>query len=304
MLDKSYIWRDNNLNELRNNLSSQTAPTDWVKLSNSQIQSGYYSAIAVSKNPTNIVYAGTSDGKIYKYTNPNNSNPTPTNITGTDFPSGYISSIAIDPYDANKIIVTFSNYQIRSIFYSTDGGISWTDVSGNLEQYPDGSGNGPSVRWAAILKSSKNNIYFVATSIGLFSTTDLSSSTTWTHEGSSTIGNVITDMVTTRASDGTVVVGTHGNGIYSAQYSASTNELNTIEKLKVYPNPAKTIIHIFVAHRNSKLLIHDADGRIIFFANIKTKGEKSFDLSSLSQGVYLIRLYSGQKISESKLMIK
>ncbi len=306
ILDDSYIWRDNNLSSLKNNLESKKAPADWVKLSNSQISSGYYSAIAVSKTPANIVYAGTSDGKIYKFVNPNNSDPIPTDITGTNFPAAaYVSCIAINPDNADKIIVTFSNYNVISIFYTENGGTSWTNVSGNLEENSDGTGDGPSVRWAAFLKTGNAYKYFVGTSIGLFSTDDLSSSTTWTQEAPNVIGNVLVDMVTTRSSDGTVVVGTHGNGIYSTQFASSLKTVNSkTKKLKIFPNPAKAIVNISIPYDNSKLLIHNSQGEIVFFANIKTRGNKVYDLSSLSQGVYFVRLYSGTKISQTKLVIE
>jgi hypothetical protein len=93
---------------------------------------------------------------------------------------------------------------------------SWTPVSGNLEEYPDGSGAGPSVRWVSILYVDNKPIYFAGTSVGLFFTINLDGmNTVWVQEGGSTIGNVVIDMIDVRQSDGFVVVGTHGNGVYS-----------------------------------------------------------------------------------------
>jgi len=39
--------------------------------------------------------------------------------------------------------------------------------------------------------------------------------TIWVQKGPETIGNVVVDMIDVRQSDGFVVVGTHGNGVYS-----------------------------------------------------------------------------------------
>ncbi len=62
---------------------------------------------------------------------------------------------------------------IISLWSSTNGGTNWTNISGNLEQNPDGSGNGPSCRWATSVNANGTMKYFVATSTGLYSTTNL-----------------------------------------------------------------------------------------------------------------------------------
>ena len=114
--------------------------------------------------------------------------------------------------DSDEVLICFSNYNIASLFHTTDGGQNWTDVGGNLE---GGTGLAPSMRHVQILGDN----YFVGTSVGLFSTTDLDgASTTWSQESSELIGNVVVDHFAAKASDGTIVAGTHGNGIYSAQF--------------------------------------------------------------------------------------
>jgi hypothetical protein len=186
-------------------------------MTNSSVSSGSISAVAVSTTPANRLYYGTSDGQVWRLDNANTGNPTPVEIySGKGLSTGYVSCIAIDPTDADNLLVVFSNYSIRSVFYSSNGGSSYSDISGNLEQFSDGSGNGPSTRWAEILPGSDGMTYFVGTSTGLYSTTTLDgSSTVWTQEGSATIGNVVVSMIDSRISDGLVVAATHGSGIYS-----------------------------------------------------------------------------------------
>jgi len=116
--------------------------------------------------------------------------------------------------------VVFSNYGVVSLFYTTDGGTGWTDVAGNLEEFPDGSGNGPSCRWAVIIPGQG---VFVGTSTGLYSTALLDgSSTLWIQEGSTTIGNTVVDMVDVRLADGRIVAATHGRGVYSASLGSGS----------------------------------------------------------------------------------
>ena len=200
----------------------------WETLTNTAITGGgLISSITVSEsNPDHRVYYGTSNGEIYRLDDADTGDPAAVNVTSGLFPSGgYVSSIAANPTNADQVAAVFSNYSVQSIFYSSDAGATWANVSGSLEENVDGSGSGPSVRWVDIAEI--NGIspqYFVGTSTGLYATSSLDgTSTVWTQEGSSTIGNVVVDMIDIRNSDGYIAIGTHGNGLYTSSLVA--NEL-------------------------------------------------------------------------------
>lgn len=195
------------------------AYNNWERLDSTFLGVNFFtSAVDVGIDGT-LYYGKAGGGEIYKVPNAAVGQPNKIDIfTGKGLPAGAVSSIAADPVDSNKVYVTFSNYGIPSVFYTENGGDSWTDVSGNLEQNADGTGNGPSVRWISVHRPATGApIYFVGTSIGLYSTTKLDgANTVWTREGGDVIGNVVTMMVKSRASDGLVAIATHGNGVYSA----------------------------------------------------------------------------------------
>jgi hypothetical protein len=193
-------------------------------------------ALAVSVSPSNIVYFGTtdlvqpysSDLKLFRIDNAaTGTSPTVTELSLTPGSSGagvYVSCIAVDPADADNILVIFSNYATQSVFHSSDAGSNFANVSGNLEQNPDGSGNGPAVNWAAITHHPGLETYFVATSTGLYSTSSLNgTSTIWQQEGGNNLGNVVVDMVRIREDDGLVLVATHANGVYSFRPPATSD---------------------------------------------------------------------------------
>ncbi|MCP4625165.1 MAG: T9SS type A sorting domain-containing protein [bacterium] len=218
------VWRCSDLT-LRDNYLSTKSTTNWTELTTLNAGSGSITALDVSKTGGSTLYYGTDGGKVFKAASANTGTPAKTEITGSGFPSGaYVSCIVVNPSDANKVMVVFSNYSVKSLFYTEDGGSNWTDVSGNLESSADGTGTGPSTRWAAMLNISGQTVYFVAASTGLYSTKTLDgTSTSWTQEGASTIGNVVIDMIDVRQSpDYLVVVGTHGNGIYSTNIVESS----------------------------------------------------------------------------------
>jgi len=220
------LWRKTDLE------TNPDRSAGWAELTNAQVPSNHIiTALGVSSsNVENVLYYGTSytagtskSGKVYRLDNANTTSAgtTPTEITGSGFPGGgYVSSIAVDPSDSDDVMVVFSNYDVTSIFYSTDGGKNWTNVEGNLEGSNDGFGGttGPSVRSAAILPQPGLNqtTYYVGTSVGVYSTTSLDgSNTSWTQEGATKIGDVVVDQVRARAADGRVIIGTHANGTYS-----------------------------------------------------------------------------------------
>jgi hypothetical protein len=206
------------------NTNLRTQPTEaWQQLSAS-LPSGYTVTTleASTTNDAHVLYYGATDAdgdntsevaRLYRAEDARGAFG-PAEVTGSSFPDGaFPSDIAVDPRSSDSVLVAFSNYGVTSLFHSTDGGETWTDVEGNL----GASSSGPSVRSVAILPQpgKDQTTYYVATSVGLYSTTSLGRSTTWRRESPNGIGNVVVNDVETRLSDGQVVAGTHANGVYS-----------------------------------------------------------------------------------------
>jgi len=197
-----------------------TAPTSlgWDSLVGGFVDEGAITTIDVSdENPSHRLWYGTNGGRIYRMDDALGENPVAVEVTGTNMPQeAFLSSIAVDPENGERAIVAFSNYSVISLYETTDAGETWESISGNLEENPNGTGAGPSVRWITILHRGKGTVYLAGTSTGLYSTTFLNGDETmWVKEGAETIGNVVVDMIDARQSDGFVAVGTHGNGVYS-----------------------------------------------------------------------------------------
>jgi len=238
-----FLWRNRNLSQIPAGFQEPTS-FNWARLDNTEITDGQISAVEVSTTPANVVYYGTTLGQLFKIDNAHAEDYSVTNVTQANFPeNANVSSISINPEDANEVLVTFSNYSVPSVFLSTDGGATFTDVSGSLEENPDGTGNGPSVRWGVIVpKQDGTSEYFLATSTGVYSVPSLSSTPVWELEGPTTIGNSVMNMVDYRRSDGKIVAASHGNGLFVSQVAnvvppeaiSSGSEL-TIDS--PFPNP-------------------------------------------------------------------
>ncbi len=225
------IWRNSDLTQVPTIWPPTPTSVNWSILENVMLDNGNsVTALGMSiASPRRLYYStfnswGQTSNGLFKIENPHQGQPVSQEINfPTQIQGSYLHCICVDPYDVNKITVCFTNYGIISIYHSVNGGSTWTPVAGNLEEFPDGSGNGPSVKWISVLYVQNKPIYFAATSAGLFSTTKLNGmNTAWSQEGVNTIGNVPVDMVDVRQSDGFVVVGTMGNGVYTSYVTEIT----------------------------------------------------------------------------------
>lgn len=243
----SALWVNTNLTEIPM-FSTDPATQNWNTLTATELIGDMISAVAsntLKSASLKQVWYGTTRGKLYRVDNPASGSPNVFEATGTNFPQdGYINCVAVNPLDPNNVMVVFSNYNILSLFSTTDGGISWTSVGGNLEEKADGSGAGPSVRWAALSQGAGGGSYwFVGTSSGLYSTSQLQGmNTVWYQQEE--LGNVVVNMVVARPKDGWIVAATHGSGVFSA-YPYPLDAPNQPESAaafsitSIFPNPVR-----------------------------------------------------------------
>lgn len=225
------VWRNSDLSKIptfdfpnsgwKTITKTDSTSIGWTELKNTSVDitdsnEQRITAIAVSKIPANIVYYGTNDGKVYRLDNADKGNPAPVNITGNLFRAdSYVSSISIDPEDASKLMVCFSNYNIESLFYSTDSGNSWTTVGGNLETTYFDSSVPPAINTIKIIKNNGRTAYLAGTTIGLFITTYLNGNgTVWSQEAINNVGYKNVFSVDYRPIDSYTVIGTYATGVY------------------------------------------------------------------------------------------
>ena len=192
------------------------------------------SHIRASDYSANVIYVGTSSGSLYKISNANSSNPSSTEITGTSFPTAWISCIELGASDS-EILVVFSNFGVTSIWYSEDAGLTWVSKEGDLPDMP--------VRWALFNPDNRNEV-ILATDIGVWSTDDLSvSSPTWTASNSG-LANVRVDMLQIRGSDGLVTAATYGRGLFSTDDFGGTNSppiITSIDNMSINEDSTLTV---------------------------------------------------------------
>ncbi|NBV36756.1 MAG: T9SS C-terminal target domain-containing protein [Bacteroidetes bacterium] len=324
-----YLWRNNNLRGIPLAGNNDSISFGWTKGTDSiPIRNEFISAIGVSSTPAHRVYYGSTLKRLYRIDSADlSANLKPKDITALAFPSAYVSCVAVDPRNADRLMVSFSNYNVYSIFNSEDGGKTFNKAAGNLEQFATGLGDGPSVRWLSILPVSDGTVYLAATSAGFFATDTLMGvNTKWVQQASGEIGNMVCDMFDVRTSDGTIGLATHGNGIYSAKIvkkgdilGADYIKRNQNAQISVYPNPGSKMITVDVQLKFISqfvdLTVMDALGRIVL-APIKEldpqngvdaksflKKQWTVDISALKSGVYYVRMRSEGVVKTAQIQV-
>ena len=221
--DGNALWRG----DLAPTINGGNEP-DWTELTNVGIPAGYgLTSLTASTTPAHVLYLGASSTgdppKIYRFDNADTATDGEVERSIAGAPNGaYVHSIAVNPTNADEILVALSNYNIVGLYHSIDGGQNYTAVEGNLEG--DAQNPGPSIRAVSILPFDGTTTYLVGTSTGAYSTTALSPNTQWTQEGAGVIGNNIVEFITSRTSDGRTALATHGRGIFLGTVAGAANQ--------------------------------------------------------------------------------
>tara|TARA_R110002050_G_scaffold109799_1_gene221395 strand:- start:125737 stop:128424 length:2688 start_codon:yes stop_codon:yes gene_type:complete len=302
------LWRNDDLAGLdfgqRNWTQITTLPT------NSSI-----TAIGASKNVNGVVYVGTRSRSIFKVVDDGTATATVTDIS-TGITSGtYTSHIEVDPNNSDRVLVVYSNYKVISMWFTEDGGTTWSNVEGNLVGNSSPGtpakfahlSDGPSFRWAKFVKTVDGEAILLGTSIGLFATQQLDGANTeWIQQASDVIGNVVIEQLEYRESDGFFVVGTHGAGAYKTYFEnnydiTSVNDVVTDKlKINIYPNPVVSQLSIDFSLSQSETVTLDVlnnRGQIIQTKNsngVTGSNIAQMDLSTLANGAYYLSIRSSE----------
>ncbi len=264
-----------------------------------------------------LVLIGTKNKNknIYKITDYSEENLEYEVINLPEYVTGYyISDIWTDPTDNDHFIAIVSNYLTLGMLETKDGGNTWTDNGGNLEEFPDGTGAGSSFRCYERIVYNNDTLHFLGTSDGLFSTKNLDgANTVWMREGANTIGKAVIADIEVRELDGRIVVATHGNGLFKTNYSTSVEEFDGsnlgFAVSEVFPNPASSYINFVInsdkaSYIDAKLL--DLNGKEV--ANIAKEeftGTKTieYNISSLAAGTYFLHISNGNSFITKKVNV-
>lgn len=321
-----YLYLAMNDTIYKTGAASTVTSGNWSVMSGvAQAVTGSIFALETTRGPysnNSHLFIGTSRGKIFRLKDPQSPlvNATqPTDITPSQMPGTVtingsqfgvvVKDISVNPRNQDTLMAVVSNYGTNSIYWTgnaTASNPTWQVIDGNIGPF--------SVRSCEIIAKTTGVEYYIGTTSGLYSTTSINgASTTWLHElgvagqPSEMLNTAIVNSLANRWVDNTLVIGTHGNGMFSASLgnpititTAVTtpirNNTNFIKTL--YPTITDNLVQFQIGDMYSvkKLSIEvvSTSGAMVYK---KETGYQNgtIPLNNLAAGTYIVTITSNDR---------
>jgi hypothetical protein len=232
---------DHNLNIMYSNGSTSTKQINRYVLGSSSatktqltnaLLDGSPTAFKVSPYTTTstTLLVGTDNGKLLKLTNANGTaaNIAWENISGSSF----IGSISAIEYGASEdeIMVTFHNYGVTSVWYTSNGGVTWKNKEGDLPDMP--------VKCILQNPLAPNEV-ILGTELGIWSTKSFNEdSPVWVSSNNGMRDVKVVDL-DLRTADNSILATTFGRGTFTGQFTNVTDPTFTITPINSVVNECK-----------------------------------------------------------------
>lgn len=265
------------------------------------------SFLQLSPTDNNLLFVGTSFGKLLKIKKPLDNFPTIERIDDIPWQYGFASALSIDKSDPDHMIMTFSSYGMPGVWRTSNAlgfNPTWEDISGNLPQVP--------IRTVLILeKTTPNAIHaIVGTEVGVFSTQQINGANTVWDYNSLNLGNPRVDMLAYRESDKLLLAATHGRGLFMTSLQDQTinplakTEINTFVAMKKFTALSKSVKYNAI---EKTLELKDLDNFLLEFVDesqglkalkFKTDGIDAVNLNAISDMYDQLKI---EKMTDAKI---
>lgn len=272
----------------------------------------------------NSIFASNGSGNIYRIDGLNKANWDTTeivldngisdslsivNITSNlNIGGRFITDIAVDPTDDNRVVVTVGNYGNSRYVYITENALdaipTWTSIQGNLPNMPV---------YTALISKDDPSIILIGTEFGIFATNNgYSSNPTWADARNGDFPTVPVfdlDQVSSKPWTGAMIyAGTHGMGMFKSQSlltSIDTKEEKAKANLVLYPNPANNSFVLRTSVRGPYTLnIINMNGQQVASMTGTSTGLINVNSSELANGYYFVELLGNNSKAVSKFIVQ
>ena len=266
------------------------AADNWTIPSNSPVDgNNVIMNIAISYVDTNIVFistspdptGGSSGAKIFKTVDGG------LNFTqlSNGLPDRICKDLEIDPSDENVIYATFSGFGSDHVYKSTDAGTNWFAIDNGLPDVPTNT--------ILIDELNPDDIY-VGNDLGVYYSENGGGS--WELFSDELPEAVMIYDLNNSPSNRKIRIATHGHGIYQRNY---VNDFLAVDEIAIsnssislYPNPASERVNISIVENSSpiqSIQLYDINGKLIRDLG---SSKREFNIASLSNGMYFIKISS------------
>lgn len=265
-------------------------------------------ALAASAVDDKIIWAGTDDGNVWVTSN-GGSGKEWTKVSD-NLPVRWVTTVATDPFDAHTAYVGFSGLRYFDyephLFRTTDLGVTWEDISGNLPDMPLN---------IVIIDPDNQGTFYIACDNGVYVSYD--AGTIWEPLGNGLPTVPVLDLNLHRPTR-TLLAATFGRSQYLIKVKASsgTSEIeNPMNGLTVYPNPSIDIMNIdfyLEMAQKGKLLIYNMTGQVVNTLKEGSfiQGDHSYtwdgsqDGQNRIPGIYICRLVTDKQIISKRIIVQ
>lgn len=255
------------------------------------------SSLAQSERSKDILYAGTSDGNVWRSSDEGN---TWENITAA-LPQRYVTGLASSYKTPGLVYVTHSGYRsneyIPHIHRSMDTGSTWQDISANL----------PQVGINDVLTFPYNDqVIAVATDGGVY--VSINAGQSWQRMGSNMPVFPVFDIEFDTVNR-VLIAGTHARSMMSYDMKSFFSGISARQQpswaasVKVFPNPVQQQFSVqWPAHISCRQLeVYNLQGQRVLLINQPQNGAK-INSSAWEKGIYFLRLQ--EKESDKQVQVK
>ncbi len=240
------------------------------------------SVLSVSPLNDQVIYAGTTDSKVWVTQNGGN---TWSEVDAT-LPEFYVTDIKTADFDAATAFVAFSGYRSNDntphLYRTSDYGVTWESITGDLPDMP--------INHVEILNTQN---FFIATDNGVYYTTN--AGVNWNRLGTNMPYIVVLDLHIDQDLN-QLLAGTFARSVMTYdldqfQIPTNTNAERSKGEIMLYPNPASEILNVNSGRSGMNLFeIYSASGQKIFEGTLDKVPNSStlVPVAEWSKGVYML----------------
>lgn len=255
-----------------------------------------------------------------------------------------ISSIATDPNNANKLVITFDGYKNgNNVMYSSN--VMSAQPSFTAIANPPQANSEVAPVYSALIERFQDNALFVGTEDGIYKMTNFTNGGTWEKDADINIPvydlwqqtknlpeisymdnfTGVDEMVKYAATEnaGCIYAATYGKGVLvnrkyqqenpepQSYVSLASVKNNDEMRLAVYPNPCTDVATISYSLANNSRVVfrmYDMNGRLVSVLDNgrEAKGVHTqlIDVNNMVKGIYVIQMSTDSNTQTAKLVVE